>query len=180
MDIKTEKKVEVDRIVDLVFEQLINENVGDYVIPIEDIVGMLNEELKAKQKGKLSFHEKWQRQFSKMMKKPFYCEIENQWKDTWMMHLSSVLFAGDLIELNCRVLELPFTDLTKSMYILLPNDKMGLPTLEKALNIESFSKTWKRIVQRMAKHLVHVRIPKTYIKTTFRVDTNAAHKLESV
>ena len=173
MELKKENRVEIDKIVDLSFQQLIKEDVGDYIISIEDIMETLNDENEKKANDTVSFREKWQRQFSKMTKKPFYCDIENQWKDTWMMHLTSVLFTGDLTELHCRVLELPFADLTKSMYILLPNDKSGLPALEKALGADSFSKTWKRIVQRMAKHLVTVKLPKTYIKTTFRVDTNA-------
>jgi len=172
MEAQTGNHIEIDRIVDLAFQQLIKENVGDYIISIEDIMQTLNNEKQEKRKGTASFHEKWQRQFSKMMKRPFYCQTDDQWNETWMMHLSSVLFTGNIPELNCRVLELPFANFTKSMYVLLPNDKTGLNALEEALNSDLFSKSWKRIVQRMAKQLVHVRVPRTYIKTTFHVDTN--------
>ena len=107
----------------------------------------------------------WKLPFEKKSTKTdtFFLSASNTRK-TRMMNVEEQFNYAEVSNLNCKILELPYTGDEISMYILLPNTNNGLTALESQLTFAGLNAA----IASMYKHLVGVHIPK--FKMTFQVN----------
>ncbi|XP_052083735.1 leukocyte elastase inhibitor-like [Mytilus californianus] len=80
----------------------------------------------------------------------------NQQKQVDMMYDQRNVVAGENTELDCKILQLPYTGNKLSMIFLLPNDANGLSQLESKINMTTFKSLFSGIRPRDT----IIRIPK--------------------
>ncbi|CAG2252600.1 unnamed protein product [Mytilus edulis] len=117
------------------------------------------------------FKGQWKSQFDpkKTTKRNFWMN-ENKKVMTNMMWQKSTFKAGVDMDLNCKAVELPYKGDNISMVIILPNEKEGLPEMEKKLS----PLTFYNLVKRLKSRPTELVLPKFKIKA--KIDLKAILK----
>ena len=106
----------------------------------------------------------WKTQFDprNTATKTFFVE-QNERRPVYMMHGRFNATSGDNLELDCKVLRLPFVGEKLEMVFLLPNDVTGLSRLEKHLTMASF----QHAITGLRMHDTLIQIPKFVIESEY-------------
>jgi len=136
---------------------------------IKDLIeaSALNDLVRVVLVNAIYFKGSWKEKFSPeaTSKRDFFISKDNAVK-TDMMYLDDKKFnRGDLKDLNCKALELPYEGNRFSMLLLLPNDKEGLKSLEEKLAVTSI----QSIRDQLRKGTTMVMMPKFKLEASYEL-----------
>ena len=107
---------------------------------------------------------KWHRHFNRITYLPFFFQDQSAKKSAYL-NTTAVFHTGELSDLNCDVLQLPYAGQHQLMYIFLPKSLDGLAQLEKDLFNADTCTAWYGRLEKLPIKLVNVSIPVFHIET---------------